>query len=57
MMKNTKAAPIQMTYELAMRLGKEAADRQMRSAGRSKWNRSDYNLMVRTFNHYWPESR
>jgi hypothetical protein len=41
---------ITMTYELAMAAAKDAADRRMRKANRTKWNRADYNEMVRTFN-------
>ncbi len=47
-------ATLTMTYGLAMRLAKESADRRMRAAGRSKWNRADYNHMVREFNALWP---
>jgi hypothetical protein len=39
---------------MAMAAGKDAADRRMRAAGRTKWNRADYNLMVRTFNRLFP---
>ena len=39
-----------LTYEIAMSAGKDAANRQMRKAGRKKWNKSDYNLFSRTAN-------
>lgn len=45
---------IVMSYELAMAAAKDVADRRMRAAGRAKWNRSDYNAMVREFNRLWP---
>ena len=43
-----------MTYEIAMSAAKQAADVRMRAAGRTAWNRADYNEMVRTFNRLWP---
>jgi hypothetical protein len=43
------------TYELAMAAGKDAANARMRKAGRSKWNRADYNEACRTFNRLFPE--
>jgi len=48
---------MKMTYHLAMAAGKDAADRNMREHGRPKWNRSDYNVAVRTFNRLYPESK
>jgi hypothetical protein len=45
-----------MTYELAMAASKDAANARMRKAGRSKWNRADYNEAVRVFNQLFPES-
>lgn len=36
-------------YRLAMSAGRDAAMRQMRSAGRTSWNRADYNLAARVF--------
>ena len=39
-----------LTYEMAMSAGKDAANRQMRKAGRKKWNKADYNLAARTAN-------
>jgi hypothetical protein len=44
---------ITMTYELAMAAGKDAANLRMRKAGRTVWNRADYNESVRTFNRFW----
>lgn len=42
--------PILMTYELAMAAGKDAANRNMRKAGRDRWNEEDADLAVDTFN-------
>jgi len=44
-----------MTYDLAMAASKDAANRQMRSEGRTRWSRKDYALAVRTFNRLFPE--
>ena len=44
------SAPI-MTYELAMAAGRDAANRRMRNAGRTKWSRGDYNQAVKVFNY------
>lgn len=35
---------IQITYKLAMAAGKDAANKQMTAAGRTKWNEADYRL-------------
>jgi hypothetical protein len=43
-----------MTYELAMSCAKDVANRRMRAAGRTTWNRADYNAMVREFNRLFP---
>ncbi len=45
---------VTMTYDLAMAAAKDAANARMRKAGRTKWNRADYNHMVRVFNRLWP---
>lgn len=34
---------IQMTYQLAMAIGQDAANLRMRKAGRTAWNEEDYN--------------
>ena len=36
-----------ITYELAMAAGRDAANVQMRSDGRTKWNLDDWNLAAR----------
>lgn len=45
---------ITMTYELAMAAGRDAANRRMRSEGRTRWNEDDYNEAVRVFEALWP---
>lgn len=42
-----------MTYELAMAAAKDAANAQMRKAGRKAWSQEDYNRAVETFNALW----
>lgn len=42
------AKPI-LTNQLARAAATDAANRQMRKAGRQKWNASDYNLACREF--------
>ena len=44
-----------MNYELAMAAGMDAANRRMRAAGRSKWNRGDYNEVGKTFDRLMPD--
>lgn len=34
---------MQVTYALAMAAGRDAATRRMTAAGRTSWNRADYN--------------
>ena len=41
-------ARITLTPELSHASGTDAANRQMRSAGRKRWSVEDYNLAVRT---------
>lgn len=43
-----------MTYELAMAMAADHANRQMRKACRTVWNVDDYNAMVEQFNKLWP---
>jgi hypothetical protein len=43
------AKQITWDYELAMAAGKDAANARMRKAGRTAWNRADYNESVRVF--------
>lgn len=47
-------AAIQITRELANASAMDAANSQMRKAGRKAWNEDDYNLSVATFNRLWP---
>lgn len=46
-----------MTRDLAWSAAQDAANTQMRAAGRSKWSPEDYALAVREFDRLWPESR
>ena len=39
-----------LTKELIYAAGKDAADRQMRAAGRTTWNEQDYRLACTTLN-------
>lgn len=39
---------------LASSIATDAANRQMRKAGRSKWSKADYNEATRTFARVWP---
>jgi hypothetical protein len=36
--------------------GQDAGNRAMRTAGRSRWSRADYNAAVREFNRLHPEA-
>ena len=45
---------IDITYELAHAAGTDAANRQMRKAGRTAWSEDDYNLACRTMNELFP---
>lgn len=38
---------MQITYSLAMAAGRDAANRRMVAAGRTQWNRADYNHAAR----------
>lgn len=42
-----------MAHELAAAMGHDAANQQMRKAGRSKWNREDYNLAADTTQRWY----
>ncbi len=43
------------TKALAKSAAADAANRQMRAAGRSRWSAADYNLAVRVFDRLWTE--
>lgn len=45
---------IAMTRTLAFAAGKDAADRQMRKAGRRRWNLEDQNLAARKAYNLFP---
>jgi hypothetical protein len=44
-------------YKLAMAGAGDAANARMRKAGRTKWNRADWNHMVREFERLYPLAR
>jgi hypothetical protein len=43
-----------MTPELARAAAADAANRQMRAAGRKAWSEDDYTLACATFERLWP---
>jgi hypothetical protein len=43
-----------MTYDLAMAIFKDTANRSMRQAGRTSWNEEDYNAGVEAFHRCLP---
>jgi hypothetical protein len=43
-----------MAYALAMAAARDAANRQMRAAGRTAWSEDDYELACATFERLWP---
>ena len=43
-----------LTYDLAMAAGKDAANAQMKKAGRTAWNLDDYKLCCEMFNRLFP---
>ncbi len=45
---------MRMTYQIAYSLGLDAADRQMRKAGRTVWIEQDAQLAAATLNQYFP---
>ena len=45
---------LELTYDLAMAAGRDAANRSMRAAGRSCWNEDDYNVAARELQRLWP---
>lgn len=45
---------ILITYEYAMASARDAANAQMRKAGRTKWNDDDWNKSCEVFNRLWP---
>ena len=46
---------ITITREIARAAAMDTGDRSMRQAGRTTWNREDYNAMIEEFNRLWPE--
>jgi len=45
---------VTMTEALARDIAVDAANAQMRTAGRKKWDRDDYNLAVREYVKLYP---
>lgn len=45
---------ITMTYKLAMAVGEDAGNRNMRKHGRTAWNIDDWNASVEAFNKAYP---
>ena len=45
---------MRMTYSIAYSLGLDAANRQMRTAGRTTWNEEDADLAASTLNSHFP---
>jgi hypothetical protein len=48
---------MKMTYTIAHAAGWDAANKQMRAAGRTAWNEEDYNLAARTMNELLGEEK
>ena len=46
---------ITITREIARAAAMDTGDHSMRQAGRTVWNREDYNAMIGEFNRLWPE--
>jgi hypothetical protein len=55
-MVSVQEGSMRMTYQLAMAAATDAGNRNMKQAGRSKWNQADYNTAVRELNRLWPQS-
>ena len=45
---------VTMTYDIAMACGQDAANRQMRAAGRARWNEDDRDLATAEFERLYP---
>ena len=46
-----------MTYDLAMAIFRDTANRAMRKAGRTAWSEEDYNAGVDAFNACLPKAQ
>lgn len=44
----------EITYEIAQAASYDAANRNMKAAGRGKWNVEDYQAAAEEFNRLWP---
>ena len=45
----------ELTRELAWAIAQDCGTRQMKKAGRCRWDLADYNHAVSMFNDLWPE--
>lgn len=50
-------AKFNLDREIAWAVATDAGNRNMRRAGRSVWNREDYEVAARRFVELWPEPR
>lgn len=48
---------IEATYEIAHKASQDAGNRNMRAAGRSKWNEDDWNVAAAEFERLFVEPR
>jgi hypothetical protein len=55
--KKIKKKEINMTYAIASAAGQDAANRQMRAAGRKKWNEDDWNLACEVMKKLFPQGK
>jgi hypothetical protein len=44
----------EMTYEIAHAAGQDAGNRSMRKAGRTSWDREDFNIAAKEFSRLMP---
>jgi hypothetical protein len=52
----TQTMRIQLTRESAYAAAQDAANRNMRKAGRKRWNQADWNAACRVFDRLYPPS-
>lgn len=48
---------LEMTYDIAMAASRDAGNRSMRKAGRTRWSVEDWNVAADEFNRLWPVER
>jgi hypothetical protein len=44
----SEAEKMKVTYRIAMAAGRDAADRNMKAAGRTRWSEEDWNVAAET---------